>query len=369
MTRFRLLPPDPHLSWVPYAWLIYLAFYLAYPVFGFFATPSTWETVVAVAGLLVFLPLYFRGFWVAGPELLRIVAAITALAVVMMPINPGASCFFIYAGAFLGDVGPPRVAARYLAAIVALILVEAWAFEVKPQGWVPALLFTPLIGGVNIHFAEVRRSDAKLRRAQEEVEHMAKIAERERIARDLHDLLGHTLSVIVLKSELASKLAARDVDGAVAEIRDVEKISREALFEIRRAIQGYRSFGVREEVENARRALDAAGVSLDTRLAPVRLPAAHEAAVALALREAVTNIVRHASATHCRIELREEGRTAVLEVRDDGVGGGAPDGSGLRGMQERVGIVGGRVVRETNGGTRIRVTVPMDSVPPSAAIA
>ena len=109
--------------------------------------------------------------------------------------------------------------------MLAGILLQAWAFSWPPAAWVPAFLVGAVVGGTNISFAERKRHGEQLRLAHEALEEMARIAERERIGRDLHDLLGHTLSVIVLKSELASKLAARDPKRALEEIRDVERIS------------------------------------------------------------------------------------------------------------------------------------------------
>src|SRR5262249_21649918 len=152
-----------------------------------------------------------------------------------------------------------------------------------------------------IHFAERHRDNRRLRRAQEEIEHLAKIAERERIARDLHDVLGHTLSVIVLKSELASKIAEKDPRRAVQEIKDVERMSREALPQVRNTIQGYHARSLQAEAEQATAALEAAGVKVSCELAHADIPAAHEGVLALALREAVTNIIRHAGATSCKL--------------------------------------------------------------------
>ena len=204
--RFRLLPASP-LGWTPYAWLIYLSLYV---VFAVAQTHSVVGWLAQGSGLLLFLVLYFRAFWLSGNALLVVAFAIVALGVVLIPSNPGASAFFIYGAAFLGDAKPPAVAFRWLAVIVAISLLEAWIVPLPPQAWVPAAVFSVLIGGTNIHFGELRRKDRALLAAKEAAEHMAAIAERERIARDLHDLLGHTLSVIVIKSELAAKLADRD---------------------------------------------------------------------------------------------------------------------------------------------------------------
>ena len=144
----------------------------------------------------------------------------------------------------------------------------------------------------------------------EDVEEMAKVAERERIARDLHDLLGHTLSVIALKSELASKLADRDPARAVAEIREVERVSRDALAEVRAAVEGYKGRGFSGELRSAEQALGSAGVRLDTDVKPVTCSPRQEAVLALALRETVTNVVRHARASVCRVALGvDDGRS------------------------------------------------------------
>jgi two-component system sensor histidine kinase DesK len=241
--RLRHLLPE-EVGWTPLAWLIYLSMYAAYAV-ALARTPLHW--VIDGAVVLVFLGLYFRGFWLKGRPLLLLSFAIVGLGIVMSPRNPGASVFFIYGAAFLGFVGRPAVATRWLLVIVAIVALEAWLVQLPPQTWIPGIVFSLLVGGSNIHFAEVRRKDKALIAAKESEQAMAAALERERIARDLHDLLGHTLSVIVIKSELAAKLADRDPARAAAEIRDVERISRQALQEVRGAIYGYRDLTVEQE--------------------------------------------------------------------------------------------------------------------------
>ena len=196
--------------------------------------------------------------------------------------------------------------------------------------------------------------------AQEEIEHLAKVAERERIARDLHDVLGHTLSLIILKSELASKLADRDPQRARDEIRDVERISREALSEVRQAVRGYRA-GLQQELDGATAMLRAAAIELTTEFEPLPLAPGQEAILALALREAVTNVVRHSEASHCTIALRRAGDDIRLIVSDDGRGGGREDGVGISGMRERISALGGSVARDGSRGTTLTVTLPLAS--------
>ena len=342
--------PRRDLGWTPYAWLVYLLFYLATPVVNGGGLRDWAWTLGAVA---VFLPLYFRGFRSRGRKLLLIAWAIHAIGLVTVSVNPSGSCFFIYAAAFLGFCGPPRIAFRWLVVMLAVVTVEALLLPWPLWAWLPAFVVSGVVGGTNIHFAEVHRKDANLRVAQQAVEEMARIAERERIGRDLHDLLGHTLSVIVLKSELASKLADRDPARAVAEIRDVERISREALMEVRKAVRGYRSEGLLDEVANAERVLVAAGITPEIAVIPANLPPEEDRALAYALREAVTNVVRHADATRCWIRLAEDGERTTLEVRDNGRGGLAPEGSGLSGMRERLRQVAGTLERDGQQGTRL----------------
>jgi two-component system sensor histidine kinase DesK len=258
------------------------------------------------------------------------------------------------------------VAWRWIGAIFALTALESWFLHLGPFFWVPALVLVPLIGAVVIDLHRKRKMDCRLELAQGEIDRLARIAERERIARDLHDLLGHTLSVIVLKSELASKLAEKDPQRAATEIRDVERISREALSEVRAAVQGYHSVGLEAELEHAREALTAAGIEFDAKVEPVTVSASQESVVALAIREAVTNIVRHAGAKSCQLWLRCRYFGCELEIADDGRGGSAPDGFGLSGMRERVEALGGTLERDGSQGMRLILRLP---VPGSRGVA
>jgi two-component system sensor histidine kinase DesK len=353
----RLLPPSTGLGWTPYLWLIYLLYLVIFPYLGRGAGYA-WPATIAAAA--VFLPLYFYGYWVSGRRLLVVVAAIAVLGALLTPINPGGGVLFIYAAAFVGETGAPRVATIRLAMLIALMMLEALVLDWPVRVWLAPLVVSGIVGGANIHFAEVRRKDAVLRVAHRAVEEMARVAERERIGRDLHDLLGHTLSVIVLKSELASRLADRDTPRAIAEIKDVERISRDALAEVRKAVRGYRGESLRDEIGSATRVLHAADITadIDIDVEQTRLAPEEDRALAFALREAVTNVVRHAGATRCAIRLRTENGHRVLEVRDNGRGGLAPEGSGLSGMRERLRQVAGTLERDGREGTRLVMSLP-----------
>jgi two-component system sensor histidine kinase DesK len=144
------------------------------------------------------------------------------------------------------------------------------------------------------------------------------------------------------------------------EIRDVEQTARQALADVRQAIGGYRSKGLAAEIKQAAATLETAGVRAVVSSSPIELPAAKESVLALVLREAVTNIVRHARATHCRVELGRVDGHCRLEIADDGRGGPAVEGNGLRGMRERVESLGGSIERDMTSGTRLIVQLPLE---------
>ena len=351
---FRLLPSDKRIGWVPYAWLIYLPNFFIAPVL-YRASVMQWAaTGVATA---IFLVSYFVGHWVRGPRLVAVVAVNVLLAVVFSPFNAGAATFFVYAVSFAARLERPRDGLRSVLLVTLLGVGTALAFSTPIYHWIIVVVVTPLIGAVNLHFAQVARSDDKLRLAHEEIERLATVAERERIARDLHDVLGHTLTLIVLKTELASKLADRDPARAVREIRDVEQISRTALADVRNAISGYRATWA-DEVAHARSMLEAAGIRGEFTGQPAALARGIEETLALVVREAITNVVRHARATVCQVRWEHRGEYCRLDVIDDGRGGAFAEGNGLRGLRERVESLGGSVAWQAVNGMRLAVTLP-----------
>lgn len=252
--------------------------------------------------------------------------------------------------------------------LVVAFLVSPVPLAYRFAAFTPAAVISPIIGLSTLYARERRESNARLRMAQDQVERLATIAERERIARDLHDLLGHTLSTITLKSELAARLVSRDPARAEREIRDVERLSRETLSEVRAAVSGYRKGGLEGEMVNAKLALEAAGVEFDYFTQPLHLRPDVEAVLATALREGVTNVIRHAGAKRCQVTLVDDGALVFLTVTDDGVGtrverGGASGGTGLLAMRERVRALGGTVTLNprTSGakqGTRLEISLP-----------
>jgi two-component system, NarL family, sensor histidine kinase DesK len=367
-------------GYAPYLWLVYLATLVIQPAFDPDATVGDW--VATAAMVAVFLPLYRASL--TEPDQRRLMLQLTAMAglgVVGTLVNAAAGVFIVYAAALTGGLSPIGRALRAVAVLAGLAGV-VFLISPVPMPWrllavVPIVVLVLLIGAAAIIDAERARTRAQLRRADEEIERLATIAERERIARDLHDLLGHTLSVIVLKAELATRLLPVDADRAGQEMREVEQTARTALGEVRTAVAGYRAKGLGAELVNSQRALAAAGIDADATIDLPVLPAEQETALALALREAVTNVVRHADARRISIRARATGDEVELEVTDDGRGASGRDGSGLSGMRERITSLGGQVDLQSGPagtdrpGTRVLVrlprTTPDPAVPTAAA--
>ncbi|MCH9650317.1 MAG: sensor histidine kinase [Deltaproteobacteria bacterium] len=355
----RLLPDHPEISWTPYAYLIYTAPFVLKPIF---APRMPFELLLSFVGLAAFLSLYFWGWWLEDHRKLIPIAGITLLGLLFAPVNFGASSFFIFASAFAGNLRPTRFAVRTILFLTILVGLTAVWIQPSPMFWGPALVFTPLIGGLCLHQQTVRTANAQLKLSREEVQRLAQVAERERIARDLHDLLGHTLSTITLKASLASRLAVSDPARAAEEMREVERISREATQEVRGAVAGYRTRSLEEELASARTALDAASVTFEVLGSTPRLSPIEEGVLALALREAVTNVVRHAGARRCKVIFALDDEGLRLEVVDDGRGAYGPEGSGLLGMRERLASLGGNLQRITDAGTRLVIRLPYPTV-------
>lgn len=352
----RLLPRDPDSGWTPYAWLIYAVPFAIWPA-GRPSTPGDW--VLNCAGLGVFLALYFWAHWLKGLRVLWPVAGLALLGIAFLPWNPYSICFFIYAGAFTGYTARTNVVAINSCLLVAVLCLEGWLLKLHLIQLLTGLVFIPLLGFLLLHYARRDEVNAKLLQAQEEVQHLARVAERERISRDLHDLLGHTLSVIVLKSELAARLASTNPERATTEIVEVEKIARQALAEVRSAVQGFRSTGLKGEFERARALLENAGLRVDANCSLDGLGPIQESVLSLALREGITNILRHSGASACTLRGEAMNGLAELSIADNGSGSVAEEGTGLRGMRERIEALGGQLERLSNQGTQLRIRLPL----------
>ncbi len=283
---------------------------------------------------------------------------------------------FVYVCVGAGAALPLRLARLTIPAVAALLTATALAV---PEGtaYLASLLLPALLGGFSMTgVRELIRTTVELREARATVAQLAANEERLRLARDLHDLLGHSLSLITLKSELASRMLPGRPDEAARQVADIEQVSRQALVDVREAVTGYRRPRLPAELAGARVALTAAGVTADLPADPdlAGIPGESESALAWALREAVTNVVRHSGARRCTVDLVRrrtlDGPVLELRVEDNGSGGpGDGPGNGLTGLVERLTKAGGSLeAGGTRHGFRLVAAVPAaDTAPVGSA--
>ncbi|WP_229423076.1 sensor histidine kinase [Telluria aromaticivorans] len=353
------IPPEH--GKMPYFWLLSLG-YMGWKYF--YVMPTPLEALMLVLTLVVFVVLYCFSFWARGWQVVACMLASCLIGAIWVRWNVGAATFFIFACAAAAGILRLRRAMLAIAGVIVLALLTSLLIASTQMRFLflmPILTISLPVGVGAVMDARLRRSRQELVRKQEEVEHMATIAERERISRDLHDLLGHSLSLIALKAELARKLVHRDLDSCAREIGDIETSARQALAEVRAAVSGYRESGLAHALASARASLAAADVQLEEKVERFALGPAAENVVALALREAVTNVVRHAGAKRCSVSLALEHGVAVLRIADDGQARSEADirhGNGLSGMRERVASVGGKLALRVCAGLELELRIP-----------
>jgi two-component system sensor histidine kinase DesK len=273
---------------------------------------------------------------------------------------------YVYVVAVAGMMLPPIAAGGVIALTAAGVGVGMTEAGSSSSNTFSIVLTILAVGLMMAAFGRQIRLNNALREAREELAGMAVAEERLRIARDLHDLLGHSLSIVALKSDLASRLVERDPKRAAAELADVQAVTRRALAEVREAVQGYRQLALADAVEGARTALEAAGIAYRFEADAAGLPAEVESTLAWAVREGTTNVVRHSGASLCEIHVRSDGDSAEVQVRDDGAAPSTEDdggGSGLRGLTERAERIRGSLVagRGPDGGFLLRLVVPLEA--------
>jgi two-component system sensor histidine kinase DesK len=287
---------------------------------------------------------------------LGVLLLMLAITIGMMAVGGvGVTGFWIYIGVVAAILFRLPVALA-IAVVLAAAMLIVWGVAGEGLPWELAVTLVALslwMAG----FAGNIRLTVELRATREELARAAVAAERDRIGRDLHDILGHSLTAIAVKAGLARRLAPRDADQAAAEIADVERLAREALADVRATAAGYRDVSLATELAVARSVLEAAGIRAEIPTAVDDVSPAGRGVFGFVVREAVTNVVRHAAATRCIIELSP----VSIEIRDDGTGAGAAAsrGSGLRGLAERLVAVGGTLTAGAlpGGGFRVRADV------------
>ncbi|MEU8197241.1 histidine kinase [Microbispora amethystogenes] len=329
-----------------------------------------WPAAVAAAGL------YLLTAHHAFADRRRALPSLGLLAAVVLAATAGFGDNWLYLVVMLatatgiavqGRVLPLLLLAECAAALLLAVRGGAGLTDAAPLVW--GTFTAGLIPAIIIRlWAAIH----ELKATREELARTAVTEERLRFSRDLHDLLGHTLSVMVVKAEAVRRLTRVDAEAATAQAADIERIGREALAEVRAAVTGYRGRGLSAELDAARAVLADAGIGAVVRTCPVRAAPEIDALLGWAVREGVTNVVRHSGAAACDIDLVEGDGRLLLEIHDDGParekapGYGNEHGNGLAGLRERVRAVGGslEIAAPPGGGFLLRVAVPYDNAVP-----
>jgi two-component system sensor histidine kinase DesK len=381
-------------------WLAFIVFPLANAI-GKNGTPL--EEILVIGGATVFvacyvaLVLHWRGHPRAPVPLLVFALMLAVSAALTIWQASGWGFLFTYCAACAALV----TAAGFWAVVACAVLAGVCTAAGGANGGtvIGFVASSAGVGMLMLVMRDLRVRNMELNEARAELANMAVAEERERFARDLHDLLGHSLSVIALKAELAGRLLADGPRDAAREVAELEQVARGALGEVREAVSGYHQPTLEGELAGARMALAAAGIEADVQQARAALDPAVEAVLAWAVREGATNVIRHSGARHCTLKISASLTDATVEVIDDGAGAGVPSyvgvasgervatgagepsgagvpppagtggrgsfrsvgGHGLEGLAERAELLNGRIEAGplALGGYRLAVTVPV----------
>ena len=359
-----------------FIWLVFIAIPLVDAI-------SSHDTGLAKAGVIVasaiFVAVFVAVARVVGrpvPDVQAFAAVITLLAIAIgltLADRAGWATLFIFAVACIAicvrqPYSFPAVAVC-TACCAASLLIRGSSAGTAISFASPTLG----VGMMMLVLADLRTRNRELHEARAELARVAVAEERARFARDLHDLLGHTLSVIALKAELAGRLLGERAPDAAAHVGEIEKVARGALSEVREAVSGYRQPTLDDELTGARMALSAAGIKTEVERPAVKLDPTVEAVLAWTVREGATNVIRHSQARRCSVRITAGLGEAGVEVLDDGLGQPGVDGdrsarnghagNGLEGLAERVERLHGRIEagERREGGFRLAVRVPIAS--------
>lgn len=360
--RIEIFPK--HMGFFPYMFLVYLLF----PIYHL-AQASGWKLIIGSGMLIVFIITYRQLYFVQRTFIFW--ACIQMILIFLFAIFYNA--FMIFFGFFTASAmgfAPSKKVFRILLCLL-VVMLGVFVFinmnQLTPTSLVNIvpmfilMLLTPF-GMRNFNQKKMLRN--QLNEANEQIKDLVKREERQRIARDLHDTLGHTLSLITLKSQLVEKLIVKNPERASMEAKEITQTSRTALKQLRELISDMRMITVEEELEQIKAILQAANIELEIKqeTSASSLSPIEQNILGMCLREAVTNVVKHSKATRCIVSVRELQGELILTVEDNGIGLADQnhDGNGIRGMKERIALIDGFVELGTiNPGTLLTVKVPV----------
>lgn len=349
-----------------YAWiyLVNLGFYILPLVL--FPYPL-WEILVLTVALVVFVGLYLYCFRLTPNRMLLPIIAMFLIAAVTTPLNPGSVALFSYVGFFIGFAYRWPVAVAGVLGIIATLAVFQFLIGTRWDlffHYGAVIVLTVSIFG-RVERLRQRHIDAE-RKSQEEIERLATRVERERIARDLHDILGHTLSSIILKSDLAqAQLGKKQYEQAGVQLAELSEIARESLSQVRQSVSGYKHGGLTLELHRLTHRLKDAGFDTIITGQPPEMDSERETAVVLALTELVTNIIRHSKGQRCEVHFDERAGNYQIQIEDNGPCTQISAGNGLQGVKLRIQALGGSVNVTTQAGCSVSLLFPKFAEDPS----
>ncbi len=322
---------------------------------------TAWQYASMALALLLFLYCYFLAYRSSNQRMYLPIAGIVLIATLITPVNPGSVSMFAYAAFFIGFAYPLR---RYLLLIslLALWLVALkftmtihWAYFL-PTG-LPIIIGVSVLGRAERY--RIQQASAKAQ-SDDEIKQLAMMVERERIGRDLHDILGHTLSSIILKADLAEKLLAhQQPDEARQQLTELSQIARDAMSQVRQSVSGYKHQGLMAEVSKLLQRLRDAGFSAELKGNMPRLAKHEETVLILILTELVTNVLRHSNGNSCLLSFNCNDAQLQIQLRDNGRVNQLHEGNGLHGIRERLAALGGILELDTIGHFRAVITLPL----------
>jgi two-component system sensor histidine kinase DesK len=333
-------------------------FPLAYVFWAPYQQRADWlEWAATTLSLAAVLTLFLAGLTYADHRrFVRIIcAALLVIATAFLAYRPSGGLYLPVAAAFVPAAVDARVRLSVaLVSAIAVLFGVQWCLLYLAEGPI-----FPLLVGAQIFVSGIGALVAI--RQERDLQRRDRATERDRIAKDLHDVLGHSLSSLALKAELARRVLHSDPARALAEISEVERIARKSLEDVRGAIHGYYSGDIHEELDRAESLLKAADVRVERRCETLDMPPAKERVLALIVREAVTNVLRHSHAGACSLALFRVGGAYRLEISDDGRGGPHAEGVGMRSIRTRAEALGGTAVWSSATGTQLSVTLPVST--------
>lgn len=340
----------------PWPWLILL---VNYGIPWLWVPPSERQLLLSALALTGFVLIYWRSFHQGSTALVLSIVTMVSIGIALIPVGGAWSVLAIYPAIQAARLRPQRWAVWAIPLCVAAFVIAGIVSGQPIAWWLPSLILPIVIGGAMLSRQAFYDRTRTLLATQEEVRRLAALAERERMARDVHDLIGRTLTLIALKADLLERLAVRDGRAAAKEAHSIGEQARAGFAEIRAALDGHSGGSLAGEIVASIAALEAAGIRANAHGETAAMPPDAGAILAMTLREAVTNVIRHAEADRCTIELKRDASHLTLSVVDDGAATAIVEGNGLTGMRLRLAAAGGTLFIRTGAGTVLVASVPI----------